>query len=544
MRREGDRRGPAVRGPGRERGDDGGRSDRDRTGAFHALRQGRGGHYDARMLQGMVREGDVVKVRTDDFRHTIEDCPPSECLLRIEAVHCANATGLLVEVAFCGCRDPMTARPLEEAFVRQVPPVLHICLEPHDGKQCGVTSEGRLVLHTTRFEVVNEPRAEWYFREPQATPRRHASPAEGRVVPGSEPRASPTRHASPPGGRVVPGSDGHAPPPIETDVARPRQGAEADIGAPASGQAAGRGGAPPASELRTRLARLRDKVAPRAPEVERGKTPQQQQHQQQQQHARDVDVREPAQGVAVREPVQDDGQVRERHERQRGSRTPPARPDDVGALLARRAEQHVRAPQRDRSHGSRRRHRRKRRRSSSPSSSTGTRQEDFRDARGSEGPRQPRDVARRAPGRLLKEALAKMTEYLVTQQPGEGRGEEMKDVAMTYLTSVLVPTMGTGLNERSRRELTTLATALDHMVCGRIAEAGDLLVQRFKAVELAATTGSWGVAQHLEIAPPSQVSAVHEKEIEAAAKLERHHFKLRQALAHGNGRGARGHGGR
>ncbi len=144
----------------------------------------------------------------------------------------------------------------------------------------------------------------------------------------------------------------------------------------------------------------------------------------------------------------------------------------------------------------------------------------------------------------MKEALAKMTEYLVTQQPGAGQEEDLKDVAMTYLTSVLVPTMGTSLSERSRRELTTLATAVDHVVCGRVAEAGDLLIQRFKAVELAATSGSWGVAQHVEIAPPSQVSAMHEKELEAAAKLERHRFKLRQALAQGNGRGPRGPAGR
>ncbi len=74
----------------------------------------------------MVREDDFVKVPTDDFKYTAEGCPPSECLLMIVACHCADAKGLMVEVLYCGCKDSKAARPLEEAFVRQVPPVLHV----------------------------------------------------------------------------------------------------------------------------------------------------------------------------------------------------------------------------------------------------------------------------------------------------------------------------------------------------------------------------------------------------------------------------------
>ena len=140
----------------------------------------------------------------------------------------------------------------------------------------------------------------------------------------------------------------------------------------------------------------------------------------------------------------------------------------------------------------------------------------------------------------MKKALKKMEAYLVTNQLGEANGDQMRDVAMAYLTSVLLPTLGNNAGERSRRELTTLAAAIDMIVSGRMAEAGDLLVQRFKAVETAAATGTWGVAQHLEIAPRSQVSTVQDRELEAAARLERDQYKLRQALGRGYSR-ASGH---
>ena len=135
-----------------------------------------------------------------------------------------------------------------------------------------------------------------------------------------------------------------------------------------------------------------------------------------------------------------------------------------------------------------------------------------------------------------------MTEYLVTNQLGHAQGEELRDVATAYLNSVLLPSMGSTAGERSRREMGTLAAAIDHLVRGQVAEAGDILVQRFKAVETAMSSGSWGVAQHLEIAPRTSVTAVNDKELEAAAKLERERYKLQEALQRGNGGGGRSKG--
>ena len=85
--------------------------------------------------------------------------------------------------------------------------------------------------------------------------------------------------------------------------------------------------------------------------------------------------------------------------------------------------------------------------------------------------------------------------------------------------------------------------AISHEVLadrGQVAEAGDILIQRFKAVETACASGSWGIAQHLEIAPTTQVTTVRDKELEIAAKLERERHRLAEAVQRGQGGGSRG----
>ena len=70
------------------------------------------------------------------------------------------------------------------------------------------------------------------------------------------------------------------------------------------------------------------------------------------------------------------------------------------------------------------------------------------------------------------------------------------------------------------RELRTLATALDHLGRGEIAQVSDLLVQRFKAVTGAIEDGHWGLAQRYELIPDVTCSLIGVHERKLAAKDE------------------------
>ena len=85
-------------------------------------------------------------------------------------------------------------------------------------------------------------------------------------------------------------------------------------------------------------------------------------------------------------------------------------------------------------------------------------------------------MARRSPGDLLKRALAKMQEYLVTQQGADGENGKLAAIVEAYLTSVLLPASGSKLGVRDTQELRTLAKALDRIVKGDTAGAADFLI--------------------------------------------------------------------
>ena len=59
--------------------------------------------------------------------------------------------------------------------------------------------------------------------------------------------------------------------------------------------------------------------------------------------------------------------------------------------------------------------------------------------------------------------------------------------------------VNTNTSVRNMREMHTIAVVLDHVALGRYRSAADVLMQRFKAVEMASTTGSWEMAQYLEL---------------------------------------------
>ena len=53
----------------------------------------------------------------------------------------------------------------------------------------------------------------------------------------------------------------------------------------------------------------------------------------------------------------------------------------------------------------------------------------------------------------------------------------------------------------------------------KLNEVGDILMQRFKAVETASSSKSWELAQHLELVPGGCTLSTTTREQEVAAKL-------------------------
>lgn len=87
----------------------------------------------------------------------------------------------------------------------------------------------------------------------------------------------------------------------------------------------------------------------------------------------------------------------------------------------------------------------------------------------------------------------------------------LRSVVTTYLTTGLAPALaaeGRPLNMRNEREMRTLAEAMDAILRGDLAGAGDILMQRFRSCEMNASEGSWQQARHLELIPEARVSYI------------------------------------
>lgn len=146
-------------------------------------------------------------------------------------------------------------------------------------------------------------------------------------------------------------------------------------------------------------------------------------------------------------------------------------------------------------------------------------------------------LSQKNPGCLLRSALKEMSRYLAArgeatiEEPGSGK-------VVSYLHQILLPQYPkTGI--RSHRELVTLATSLDLLLEGKLGMLGDLLAQRFKAIEASlAADGNWAVARHQELIPV-QASLSTKAELTEAAKAELRAQKLRAQLARGGPSGTK-----
>ena len=190
---------------------------------------------------------------------------------------------------------------------------------------------------------------------------------------------------------------------------------------------------------------------------------------------------------------------------------------------------------------SRSRSRRRRRRSTSSSDSSAA-EMDFRLAGTSAGKmgNRIRRLATKRPGKLWAVGIAKMREHLdpalvasagaPSGVPASEGGNYPPPGATAYILQVM---RDTSHNMRNERELRTLGAALDMLSKGQIYAAGDYLMQRLKAVEMAVSDGHWRTATHVELLPSAVASASTVQEREAACNLEAATEKYRRGTSSG-----------
>ena len=145
------------------------------------------------------------------------------------------------------------------------------------------------------------------------------------------------------------------------------------------------------------------------------------------------------------------------------------------------------------------------------------------------------ELSRKKPGKLFTQGLRTMAEYC-DPSAGSGGGETLPASAYRYLTTLVSAAQGMHLKQRDQRELQTLAVCCDRLSRGDMAGVGDVLMQRFKAVESSASK-SWEYAKQLELVPETQFQSVSLKEQEVAAKMAIRESQLQRSLKMGREEG-------
>ena len=137
--------------------------------------------------------------------------------------------------------------------------------------------------------------------------------------------------------------------------------------------------------------------------------------------------------------------------------------------------------------------------------------------------------SRRLPGRLLAEALSSMRSFFWSQ--GEAEIADQPRV-LAYLETVFNQRYGKdAVGLRTSREMRTIAESIDALMEGDVFRAGDLLIQRFKALETSVIDGTWVRALHHELIPEEGVGLASAEERQAISRLELQRRKLAEAVS-------------
>ena len=99
--------------------------------------------------------------------------------------------------------------------------------------------------------------------------------------------------------------------------------------------------------------------------------------------------------------------------------------------------------------------------------------------------------------------------------------EEMAGRAVSYLNAIFLGSHGQDqVGMRTSQEMRTIAEALDALSEGKLPQLGDLLMQRFKALELSVSDKGWTLAAQVDITgKPTGLTNETEKMLAARSAL-------------------------
>jgi hypothetical protein len=127
-----------------------------------------------------------------------------------------------------------------------------------------------------------------------------------------------------------------------------------------------------------------------------------------------------------------------------------------------------------------------------------------------------------------------MARYLPQTVGGVSLGE-WTPRCVQYLTTVM-EAQQKDMGLRNKRELRTLAEAIDALLLGDNLRATDILAARFSAVEMSSHEGSWSVSSHLELIPQTSASTASTRAMRAAAREAADAAKLQRLMGSGGGK--------
>ena len=122
--------------------------------------------------------------------------------------------------------------------------------------------------------------------------------------------------------------------------------------------------------------------------------------------------------------------------------------------------------------------------------------------------------------------LEKMQGFLTIRQGQGDTSEVLAPMCQAYVTSVLVPLLGSEAGARNSEELRSLAMAMDYFIKGQVAQGLDVLAGRFSVVETLATPKDLGLAEHLQVQLSQAVSCGDETLLDFAKKRAKDTAKL------------------
>ena len=130
----------------------------------------------------------------------------------------------------------------------------------------------------------------------------------------------------------------------------------------------------------------------------------------------------------------------------------------------------------------------------------------------------------------MTEGLRQMAKFLSNQGLAAIKTSDggLKPIVVQYFQTALKPALGAKIGLRTDREMTTCAEAIDLLLAGDTLQAAEVLLQRFKALEVYSSTGSWDHARHLELTRPDAVSSISTRELELAHATELMENKLKR----------------